>query len=219
MPRSEKGSAATPEVKDLSELDQPNGLLLTNDTHGYLDNAGAVADASGGCSAAMLPRTIILRGPIEYPALVLCAIFSYLLSAQHRMSTIPYYLVILQTQMSTLRRNADRCVLRISSRIIDLDIDRSGPIAIPIDGFQSIILPSVELPTARCDGSSPARQQLPHAYPPRSLLHLLLSSKPGSGLLNPSAPPSASSPFASSSAHLYFDTARRDNTGERLIAP
>ena len=28
------------------------------DTHGYLDSAGAFADASGGCSAAMLPRAV-----------------------------------------------------------------------------------------------------------------------------------------------------------------
>ncbi|KAK7178335.1 hypothetical protein PSPO01_15623 [Paraphaeosphaeria sporulosa] len=68
MPRSEKGSAATSEGKDLSELDQPNGLLLTNDTNGYLENDGAVADASGGCSAAMLPQGVETHGFHEaYP--------------------------------------------------------------------------------------------------------------------------------------------------------
>ncbi|KAL5395386.1 hypothetical protein PMIN03_013092 [Paraphaeosphaeria minitans] len=119
-----------------------------------------------------------------------------------------------------------------------------GPIAIPIDGFQSMfhycqatmVLPSVELTTesdcdknsisSRCataggsrnkrDGSSPARQPPPGAYLPRSLLHLLLPSEALLSMAEPRAPPSANCLFASFFPHIYFDTFHRENTGKRV---
>ena len=58
VPRSEKGSAATPEVKHLSELDQANGLLLTSKLPAMLRSASghrmaALAELLDWCAFAL----------------------------------------------------------------------------------------------------------------------------------------------------------------------
>ncbi|KAK7178593.1 hypothetical protein PSPO01_15356 [Paraphaeosphaeria sporulosa] len=100
----------------------------------------SVCPLAGKSSAS----TIILRGSIEYSALVLCAVSSYLLGAQQRMIA-----AFFATAVQLIVEVPDCSWMPPLHSRSDLDIDRSGPIAIPIDGFQSMILPSVELSTAR----------------------------------------------------------------------
>ena len=56
------------------------------DTHGYLDGAGAFADASGGCSGAVLPRAAS-----RDPQIMRCMLLTLLQQAETKECSIVLY--------------------------------------------------------------------------------------------------------------------------------